>query len=252
MQRILFFFILFISGVASADRTMISSVIENGDLNVVTAWITSESTNSIENSVIPCAGSQCSYGIVLYYENGSSTDFNGRVINVTAGMTWKMANDAFVRQFGKIGGTSWQWNWRPSQWDVCVGAIPTIKGGLATGRPYAVYGSPCTPVPPFSVKCSVSGDAIIDHGPLPISQVNGHSAESYVLLSCNRTAVVTITVVTPEIDMGGGVKSQISVTNGNRVTVSSPVTLKLKSVLSGVKPTVGQHTGSTVVIFNIA
>lgn len=36
--------------------------------------------------------------------------------------------------------------------------------------------------------------------------------------------------------------SRISVTNGNRISVSSPTTLNLRSALSGTAPTAGQHS----------
>ncbi|MEX6226459.1 hypothetical protein AB6F55_17535 [Providencia hangzhouensis] len=104
-------------------------------LIVIASWFTTGSNNPAENTVIPCAGSQCSYGVVLYYENGSVIDFNGRSIPVTAGMTWKMANDMFIRRFGATGIATWQWNWQPSQWEVCIGAIPASSGALGL-RPF--------------------------------------------------------------------------------------------------------------------
>ncbi|EJD6080336.1 MULTISPECIES: hypothetical protein [Providencia] len=252
MPKVIFILIFLFSSIAHADRTMLSNVSQSAALLVTASWFTTGSNNPAENTVIPCAGSQCSYGVVLYYQNGSIIDFNGRSIPVTAGMTWKMANDAFVRRFGATGIAAWQWNWQPSQWDVCIGAIPVRSGGFGgIGRPFSIYSSPCTPVPPVNVQCNVNGDANITHGTLNAGQVNGHTAEATIQLSCNRAATVSIEVPSPDIDLGGGVKSRVSVTNGSRISVANSVALKIKSVLSGTAPTAGQHSGSTVIVFNI-
>ena len=103
MPKVIFILIFLFSSIAHADRTMLSNVGQSAPLFVIASWFTTGSNNPAENTVIPCAGSQCSYGVVLYYENGSVIDFNGRSIPVTAGMTWKMANDMFIRRFGATG-----------------------------------------------------------------------------------------------------------------------------------------------------
>lgn len=209
-------------------------------------------------SVIPCPAPSCYYGIFAYYNQSpggaqTSYDYFGRSlkVRVARGTTWGQAASDFTARFGASGSSSWQWSWRPSIWDICVGATPGVVG---KETPMLERPSSCTVVPPSGTTCNVTGNITINHGLLSASNVAGHSAASQGVLTCSQKATLRLRILPSVIDLGGGWSSSVQingVSDGGSVTTEGSTNLSFVSQLSGDGETRGVHSGSSIVIFDI-
>lgn len=225
-------------------------------VRIESSWATVPSYNP--DGVIPPCSRTCTFGLMRRYLDTLNKRIyiypinyltGAKVIEVTPGMTWAQANDAFIAKFGSTGAFVEQNTIYPSFQEFCVGALSTpMRGELFLESP-----SSCTINPQVPVTCTVTGTVEIDHGVLNPSQMAGHTATATGRLSCSRAATMRVRVIPPTVDLGGGWMSTLQIDgvgDGGTITTSGSSDLSFVSRLSGSSTTTGPLTGTSIVILD--
>lgn len=217
--------------------------------------------------LVPCTAS-CFYGLMLYYggvpakpdaPKSVHTLFglhNGKFITWDGPMTWAEAHQKFIQKFGMNTAISWQWNWRPKNWDVCMGVLSGAVNAVRPGAPLTLDGASCTPIPPSpSPSCTLTGSLTIDHGLLAPNSTNNNFASTDTTLQCDGSASLRVMMLPDRIDLGGGVVSTLSVNgvaSGGVVTSNGGArVISFESRLSSTGALSGVHSGSGIIILAV-
>lgn len=228
---------------------------------VTVKWTTVETEG--DSSIIPSTPLG-QYGLVLYYANSPPNEGYDRLhlnalYNTTfvssQGLSWNAAAERFILAYGRSGSATWVWDWRPAVWQVCIGssAAPSYTRPHV-GAPITAKGSVCVDIPPAPSACTPAGSAMINHGTLTRSLVDGNRASTKITLQCSEPATVKLQIQPPKIDLGGGVYSTLTVNglkSGGIIKGDGSTVLNIESVLEGTQGTAGMHSGSSVLMLDV-
>lgn len=225
------------------------------------SWISVASAN--DDVLVTCPqGSYCYYGIFVKGIGGSYvgrinyTCISCKYMTIEKPITWKEIYAEYLKSRPASGNND---DVRivlgAEVTEICTGLVTKLSGATLSNM-ITLQEAGCTKMPPTNNSCQIVGDIDIDHHVVSSRSVNGNIAEKMIQLSCSNPATVRFTIARPNLDLGGGVSSQLSIegygNTGLINTTASSINLKFQSRLSATSEiTSGLHTNSTVLIFNI-
>ncbi|WP_369308943.1 hypothetical protein [Providencia rettgeri] len=225
------------------------------------SWISVASAN--DDVLVTCPqGRFCYYGIFVgalgggYEGRRSYTCISCKYMTIEKPMTWKEIYTEYLKSRPASGSNDdVRIHARAEITGICTGLV-TKFNSLSASDIMTMQEVGCTKMPPTNNSCQIVGDIDIDHHVVSSRSVNGNIAEKMIQLSCSNPATVRFTIARPNLDLGGGVSSQLSIegygNTGLINTTASSINLKFQSRLSATSEiTSGLHTNSTVLVFNI-
>ncbi|HCR1077311.1 TPA: hypothetical protein OMU12_004760 [Enterobacter cloacae] len=137
-----------------------------------------------------------------------------KCLTVSDGMTWRDAEDAYIRKYGATGPVQVLHSSVNIGSKECVlfgaGVNAMGLGEIQTNGPASCVGAPPTPDP----RCTFSNIPVIDYGVISTGAVDGLTASVQATLSCELSANIVLHDVTGmngEITLGDWGKGKITV-----------------------------------------
>ncbi|WP_369311118.1 hypothetical protein [Providencia rettgeri] len=226
------------------------------------SWVSGSSANDDVQVTCP-QSTYCYYGIFLRgtYKGASGPGMvtfycvSCKSMTIAKPMTWKEIYEEYLKSRPASGTKEVRTQVIVKILEICTGLVTKFSSGYYSDV-ITLQDAGCTSLPPTNNSCQIVGDIDIDHYVVSSRSVNGNIAEKMIQLSCSNPATVRFTIARPNLDLGGGVSSQLSIEgygNTGLINTESPsINLKFQSRLSATSEiTSGLHTNSTVLIFNI-
>lgn len=270
MRYILYLLTLFsISSQAALVGTSISVVSSGHGVLPTVSW--SSIGGTISSGDLTQYGNKMRYfglGIrVVSMEDGSPSPlgdsymstFSNRTIALAAGDTWEEAIHKYIANFG-ASGTYTHNNVLASAYKYEVCFLASTCSGCGNGSPSNIaYPGSCISVPtaPTTNSCDINSSIQIEHGVLAVGDVNGHSASTTAMVTCQSNANIKIRVYDSHVSLGNNIYADIYINGhggGGEMLYSvsgAGLSLNIESKLGSVNPQPGAFSGSSVVVVDI-